>query len=78
MTETTYTPTTAEDFLLEMSDDALVEILGGKVIACRSAAHEIVSDHLADIFGAAPDADIVARVVDTALAYDVITASVAA
>ncbi len=78
MTETTYAPATAEDFLLEMSDDALVEILGGRGITCRSAAHDIVSDHLAGLFGTVPDADIVARVVDTALAYDVITASVAA
>lgn len=78
MTDTSYTPATAEDFLLELSDDALVEIVGGPVIACRGAAHEAVADHVQTSFGTAPDADVVARVVDTLLAYNVISAAVAA
>lgn len=69
-------PQTAENFLLEMADDALLAVIG-EIPASRQEAFDRLSQHVAGATGEEPSEDLLARVVDTLLAYELITYPVA-
>jgi len=70
----TYTPATADDHLLELDDDELIEITGAAP-ASREAAMKDLEAATQAAYGDTPSQDALARVVDTLAKYELITFS---